>query len=617
MSKETIIHISKNGPYVAENIDAITESVGTKVRTDREVIALCRCGQSKTKPYCDGTHGKIEWSDEKQEDRVPRKVDNYIGKNITIHDDRGICSHAGFCTDSLPIVFRMTQELWIDADAAAVDAIIETIRKCPSGALSYSIDDVLYDNFTDEKQIVLTEDGPYRVTGGIALDCEDTPTSEEHYALCRCGHSKNKPYCNGQHWYEKFTDDGKVKSKTSCNCTEEEAYDNKLETIQHLAATGKSIYKSMRTDKSFPSWEQILFKAAQVDTLPLEVDTPVNTKTIIGKTAKKPLELDIPFYVSHMSFGALSKEAKVALAAGSSLVGTAMCSGEGGMLKESRVAARKYIYELGTAPFSHDAEIIKQADAVEIKMGQAAKPGYGGSLPADKVSPEIAKIRGIKKGEEGITPTRMDGVENVEDLKKMVTWIKEVTDGKPVGIKFAAGHIEEDIEKSLYAGADFITIDCRGGATGSSPTFLKDNVCVPPIYALYRARSYLDYKKSDVTLCITGGFRDSADIAKALAMGADAVALATASMISIGCLQSKVCYTGKCPVGIATQDEELRRLFSHEDSIKGFQNFYNATTHELEILAKSMGKDNVHKLNISDIFTTSDDVAKYTDISHA
>jgi len=183
--------------------------------------------------------------------------------------------------------------------------------------------------------------------------------------------------------------------------------------------------------------------------------------------------------------------------------------------------------------------------------------------------------------------------------------------------KIRCGHIEEDLEASLYAGADFVTIDCRGGATGSSPVFLKDNVCVPPIYAIRRARTYLDRVDSKVSLCITGGFRDSSDIAKAIALGADAVALATASMISIGCLQSKICHTGKCPVGIATQDEELRLLFSIEDSVKGFVNFYNATNHELKILASSNGKSDIHMLALSDILTLSSDVAKFTDIVHA
>ena len=372
----------------------------------------------------------------------------------------------------------------------------------------------------------------------------------------------------------------------------------------------------MRTSRTFPGLETLVFKGAQLHKMPLNAEVPVNTKTVIGKTAKQPLVIDMPFYVSHMSFGALSREAKIALAKGTSLVGTAMCSGEGGMLPGERQAATKYIYELGTAAFSHKDEVIKQADAVEIKIGQGVKPGLGGHLPAYKVTPEIAKIRGLKPGEASVSPGRLSGVNNLADLQKMVSHIKEITDGKPVGIKFASGHIEEDIEFALKAGPDFITIDCRGGATGSSPKFLKDNVGIPPVFAVRRARKYLDQSGSEVTLCITGGFRDSADIAKALALGADAVALATASMIAIGCIQAKVCHTGTCPAGIATQDETLRQLFDEKKSLKQFENFYLATNAELKVFARTNGVDDVHRLTVSDLVTDNTAVAAFTDIDH-
>ncbi len=211
MSDKVIIRASKNGPYVISNLKNIRESVGIEVATDSPVVALCRCGESSTKPYCDGTHLKIDFKDHKEEGHLPRLSEAYVGKKITIHDDRGICSHAGYCTDGLPEVFRMTKEPWIDSDAESVEKIIETIRKCPSGALSYSIDGIKYDAFSDKPAITISEDGPYIVQGSIELEVEDQPESKEHYALCRCGHSKNKPYCNGQHWYAKFKDDGLVK----------------------------------------------------------------------------------------------------------------------------------------------------------------------------------------------------------------------------------------------------------------------------------------------------------------------------------------------------------------------------------------------------------------------
>lgn len=609
MSKKISISSSKNGPLVVKNLVSLTHANHNTSSVNNSNIALCRCGHSKSKPFCDGTHGKIGWADEKSEGRQPRKSEKYIGKEITIHDDRGICAHMGFCTDGLPKVFKMRTEPWIDADAESLEKIIETVKKCPSGALSYSIDGILYNKFSEHPDIQISEDGPYYVKGSIELNDNDQPESEEHYALCRCGNSKNKPFCDGTHWYTKFKDEGKVK-EIGWND------DEKVAGIQKLAESGKSENSAMRTTRTFPGFETLVFKGAQLHKMPLNEDVEVNTKTIIGKTAKQPLELDIPFYVSHMSFGALSREAKIAMAKGSSLVGTAMCSGEGGMLPEARKGATKYIYELGTAAFSHKDEIIVQADAVELKIGQGVKPGLGGHLPGHKVTEEIAEIRGLKPGEASASPGRLSGLNNLNDLQEKVQHIKDITQGKPVGIKFAAGHIEEDIEFALKAKPDFITIDCRGGATGSSPKFLKDNVGIPPIFVIRRARKYLDSVKSDVTLCITGGFRDSSDIAKAIALGANAVALATASMIAVGCIQAKVCHTGTCPVGIATQNKQLRELFDEEKSLKQFKNFYSATNNELKIFARTNGVNNIHDLSVSDLVTDSIVVDGFTDIEH-
>ncbi len=600
---------SSNGPLIVKRLKQLIEA-NTNIFTLKNLTtALCRCGKSKSKPFCDGTHGKIDWSDKKQDNRQPRKVDNYFGKQITIHDDRGICSHAGFCTDGLPKVFRMGVEPWIDPNAETIEKIIETIKKCPSGALSYSIDGVKYDNFSEQPEVKIVEDGPYFVSGNIELFDDDKPESNEHYALCRCGNSKNKPFCDGQHWYTKFRDEGKAQN-IGLNKNE------KVAEIQKLAQTGQSENSAMSTLREFPTLDTLVFKGAQLHKMPLNEDIAVNTKTIIGKTAKQPLELSMPFYVSHMSFGALSREAKIALAKGSAMVGTATCSGEGGLLPDERKAAQKFIYELGTAAFSHKDESIVQADAVEIKIGQGVKPGLGGHLPGHKVTSEIAQIRGLKKGEDSISPGRLSGLENLNDLIQKVGHIREVTGGKPVGIKFASGHIEEDIEFALKAQPDFITIDCRGGATGSSPKFLKDNVGIPPIFAIRRARKYLDKVQSNVTLCITGGFRTSGDIAKAIALGADAVALATASLISIGCIQARVCHTGTCPAGIATQNEQLRELFDTEKGVEGFVNFYTAANNELKVFARTNGVYDIHKLTVNDVVTDNSVVAEFTDIEH-
>ncbi len=397
---------------------------------------------------------------------------------------------------------------------------------------------------------------------------------------------------------------------------ETDDFEDKYARVAALAKTGKSETSPMRTRMRFPEWDTILFKGGQLHRMPLTAEVPVDLKTVLGRTAEHPLTLAVPMYVSHMSFGALSREAKISLAKGSAAIGTAMCSGEGGLLPEERENAKLYIYEMGTAKFSHKDSAVRQADAVEIKIGQAAKPGLGGHLPAEKVTDEIAEIRGLSPGEASVSPGRYSGLETAGDLAAEVARLRDVICGKPVGIKITAGHIEEDLACVIAAKPDFVTIDCRGGATGSAPTFLKDNVCVPPIFTIRRARRFLDEQRSDLTLCITGGFRDSTDIAKALALGADAVALATASLIAIGCQQYRICQTGRCPVGITTQDPELRARLQIDRSMERFVNFYGATAKELEVLARSNGRASIHDLDLTDVVTISNEVSANTDISH-
>jgi glutamate synthase domain-containing protein 2 len=199
----------------------------------------------------------------------------------------------------------------------------------------------------------------------------------------------------------------------------------------------------------------------------------------------------------------------------------------------------------------------------------------------------------------------------------VVERVRGLLDGKPLGIKLTASHIEDDLAEALEASPDFITIDCRGGATGAAPTYIKDNVCLPPVFAVYRARKFLDSVGSRVTLCVTGGFRDSADIAKALALGADAVALATASLIAIGCQQYRICHTGRCPVGITTQDPELRKRLDVEQSAQRLANFYATTNLEVANFARINGRDDVHALDLSDLVTISNEISQNTGIEHA
>ncbi|HBA68396.1 MAG TPA: FMN-binding glutamate synthase family protein [Lachnospiraceae bacterium] len=390
-----------------------------------------------------------------------------------------------------------------------------------------------------------------------------------------------------------------------------------MEEIHEIAVTGKSIDGAMGTQMPMPGWDDILLLGAQLNPAPLLDTDPVETKTIIGKHARKPMVLESPVYISHMSFGALSREIKVALAQGSAMAKTAICSGEGGILPEEKEAAYKYIFEYIPNKYSVTVENLKSSDAIEIKIGQGTKPGMGGHLPGEKVTPEIAALRGKNPGEDIQSPSKFAEINSKEDLKKTVDTLRELSDGRPIGIKIAAGRIERDLEHCVYAEPDFITIDGRGGATGSSPFLLRESTSVPTVFALHRARKYLDSVHSDISLVITGGLRVSSDFAKALAMGADAVAIASAGLIAAACQQYRICGTGNCPVGIATQKPELRERLKTDAAARRVANFLNVSLAELKTFARITGHHSVHDLNVSDLVTLNRDIAEYTDIPHA
>lgn len=390
-----------------------------------------------------------------------------------------------------------------------------------------------------------------------------------------------------------------------------------MDKIHEMAVTGKSVSAAMCTQMPMPSWDDILMLGAQLNPPPLDDDAPVNIKTVIGKNAKKPMVLDGPVYISHMSFGALSKEIKVALAKGSAKARTAMCSGEGGILPPEMEASYKYIFEYIPNKYSVTYDNLKNSDAIEIKIGQGTKPGMGGHLPGEKVTAEIAEIRGKKQGEDVQSPSKFPEINSKEDLKEMVDMLRDCSEGRPIGIKIAAGRIEQDLEHCVYANPDFITIDGRGGATGSSPFFLRESTSVPTIYALYRARKYLDSVNSDISLVITGGLRVSADFAKAIAMGADAVAVATAPLIAAACQQYRICGSGTCPVGIATQDEELRARLKIDMAAQRVANYLDVTFKELRTFARVTGHDDIHGLSVDDLVTISREISEHTNINHA
>lgn len=386
----------------------------------------------------------------------------------------------------------------------------------------------------------------------------------------------------------------------------------------HAMADGEtSETEAMKTLKPIISWDNVLIKGAQLSKFPVNQDEAIETKTIIGPNAKKPLEIDTPIYISHMSYGALSAEIKTALAKGSAKANTLICSGEGGILPDEIDNAYKYIFEYIPNEYSCTDENLKRADAIEIKIGQSAKPGMGGHLPGDKVTAEIAKVRGKKEGEDIHSPAQFKDIKSKEDLKAKVDWLRAKSEGRPIGIKIAAGNIEADLEVILFAKPDFITIDGRGGATGSAPKHIKDNTSVPTLFALCRARKYLDANDaSDISLVITGGLRVASDFAKAIAMGADAIAVASAAMIAGGCQQYRICNTGNCPLGIATQDPKLRKRLNIEKSAERVGNYLIQSTEELKSFARITGNSNIHDLSVKDLCTDNSEISGYTDIEH-
>jgi len=387
--------------------------------------------------------------------------------------------------------------------------------------------------------------------------------------------------------------------------------------IHRMAVTGQSIVEPMRARTAVRWWDEILIRGAQLARIPLDAHQPVETRTVIGPRAARPLVVETPVYVSHMSFGALSREMHLAIARGTAAVSTAMCSGEGGIVPEAMDLAHRFILEYVPNRYSVTEENLRRADAVEIKIGQSAKPGMGGHLPGAKVTAEIAAIRGFPEGSDIHSPAHFEDIRTPDELKAKVAWLREASGGRPIGVKVAAGHVEADLEVALFAEPDFVTVDGRPGGTGASPKLVKLATSVPTVFALHRARRFLDRRGArHVSLVITGGLRVSSDIAKALALGADAVALGTAAMVACGCQQYRLCHTGRCPVGIATQDPELRARFDVEASAARLANFLRVTTQELEDFARLTGRSSVHALAVEDLCTTSSEISSHTTVEH-
>ena len=370
--------------------------------------------------------------------------------------------------------------------------------------------------------------------------------------------------------------------------------------------------------QELPQWDDLQFVVGQLANLPRLDDDTVDTDLVIGPGAAKPLRLDIPLFVSDMSFGALSEEAKLALSKGAELAGTGICSGEGGMLPGEQAANSRYFYELASARFGFGWDKVKKCQAFHFKGGQGAKTGTGGHLPGAKVGGKIAEVRGLQPGQDAISPARFPDWDSIRQIRDFADQVRAQTGGIPVGYKLSAQHIEADIDAALEVGVEYVILDGRGGGTGAAPLIFRENISVPTIAAVARARRHLDQcGRKDVTLIATGGLRTPADFAKALALGADGVALSNAALQAIGCLGMRACHTNNCPVGIATQRKDLRARLLVEDAAKRLDRFFRASVSLMQILARACGHEHLNQFTASDLTTFDRDMAYLTGVKYA
>ena len=376
-----------------------------------------------------------------------------------------------------------------------------------------------------------------------------------------------------------------------------------IEDIRNRAGLGKPPVLSGRCSKTGTvSFDDLMFVPAQLSKTPVDYfREKIDSATTIGRTSRNPLKLSIPIMFAGMSFGALSKEAKVAVARASKELGTCTNTGEGGMLPDERREAKLLIAQYSTGRFGIDDAYLRAADAIEIKIGQGAKPGQGGLLPKEKVTKEIMKVRKLKKWEDVHSPPCHPDVKCPADLRKMVDMLRKKTGGKPIIIKLGAGDVEADVRIALKARPDVIAIDGMEGGTGAAPEIMLDDFGIPILPAIVQARSVMDRLRVKQELIAGGGFSKGADIAKALALGADAVFMGFPLMIAMGCIYCRKCYRGECPNGIATQDPVKRKRLKVDVATRNIVNFVRACSEEVKMAAAASGHGSVHGMTPDDL----------------
>ncbi len=379
-----------------------------------------------------------------------------------------------------------------------------------------------------------------------------------------------------------------------------------ISDIKVKAETGKHRIRGCGSTRAYPNFDDLLVLPSQLSRL--SIDTyreDCRTKTILGaRYAKKPLVLETPIMISGMSYGALSKEAKIALAKATDIVGTSINNGEGGLLPEERENSYRQVVQICPSRIGFSLRNVEVADALEIITGIGAKPGLVGHLMGSKITQEIADFRHLPVGIDLHSHPRHGDIFGADDMVLKVQEMRDVTEGEiPIFVKIAAGRVREDVKIAVKTGVDGIVIDGAQGGTGAAPTVASNHLGIPLLPALVQAVHALEEMgvKDEVSLIVSGGIKDGADVAKALALGANAVAIGTGAMVAMGCVVCLRCHEGKCAFGIGTQDPEQRKKLDIDAAAQRVANYIQSMTYEAVILAKSAGKTALANMEREDL----------------
>ncbi len=388
--------------------------------------------------------------------------------------------------------------------------------------------------------------------------------------------------------------------------------------IRSVADKGSSLLCSMGSLKKMPfSLDDLHFVPAQVSKIPLNTDEEVNIKVVIGSAAKKPLNFFSPIMFSGMSYGAVSKNVRLVLAKVASKLNLGINSGEDVVLPEELdIASKNLVVQYSTSRFSISEDILKKVSAVEIRFGQGAYPGWESLLPAEKVPPEIAKLMNLKEGEAAHAPAHHSDIKNEAELNEKIRWLRELTDGAPIGAKIGCGNVEDDIESLAKSGVDFISLDGFGGGTGATESFVRENVGIPIVAALPRADRHLKKLglRNKISLIAGGGLRTSADFVKCLALGADATYIGTSALIAINCQQYRICHTGHCPTGVTTNNPVLVKQLNVDEGVRRLTNFVNVSNLEVANLLRIIGKNDIKKIAVEDLVALGKELSEVTGV---